>query len=72
MQNELPDTGFSQIDTLAKSLAKGAAVKTGVIMEEEAQKHLVNQLFACEEPNRAPNGKTTFITLGVDELDKKF
>jgi len=41
-------------------------------MEEEAQKHLVNQLFACEEPNRAPNGKTTFVTLGVDELDKKF
>ena len=72
MQNELPDTGFSQIDTLAKSLAKSAAVKTGVIMEEEAQKHLLNQLFACEEPNRAPNGKTTFVTLGVDELDKKF
>ena len=72
MQNELPDTGFSQIDTLAKSLANSAAIKTGAIMEEEAQKHLVNQLFACEEPNRAPNGKTTFVTLGVDELDKKF
>lgn len=72
MQNELPDTGFSQIDTLAKSLAKSAAVKTGVVMETEAQKHLVNQLFACEEPNRAPNGKTTFVTVSVDELDKKF
>ena len=72
MQNELPDTGFSQIDTLAKSLAKSAAVKTGVVVETEAQKHLVNQLFACEEPNRAPNGKTTFVTVSVDELDKKF
>lgn len=72
MQNELPDTGFSQIDTLAKSLANSAAVKTGVVMETEVQKHLVNQLFACEEPNRAPNGKTTFVTIGVDELDKKF
>ena len=72
MQNELPDTGFSQIDTLAKSLAQSAAVKTGAILEEETQKHLVNQLFACEEPNRAPNGKTTFVTIGVEELDKKF
>ena len=72
MQNELPETGFSQIDILAKSLAKSAAVKTGVVMDEETQKHLVNQLFACEEPNRGPNGKTTFVILGVDELDKKF
>ncbi|WP_010180264.1 DNA mismatch repair endonuclease MutL [Aquimarina agarilytica] len=72
MEQELPDTGFSQIDVMAKSLAKSAAVKTGVVLENEAQKHMVNQLFACEEPNRAPNGKTTFITLGVDELDKKF
>ncbi|WP_010520401.1 DNA mismatch repair endonuclease MutL [Aquimarina agarivorans] len=72
MEQEVPDTGFSQIDVMAKSLAKSAAVKTGVVLENEAQKHMVNQLFACEEPNRAPNGKTTFITLGVDELDKKF
>ncbi len=72
MEQELPDTGFSQIDVMAKSLAKSAAVKTGVVLENEAQKHMVNQLFACEEPSRAPNGKTTFITLGVDELDKKF
>ena len=72
MEQEVPETGFSQTDVLAKSLAKSAAVKTGAVLENEAQKHLVNQLFACEEPDRSPDGKTTFITLGVDELDKKF
>ena len=72
LQNEVPESSFSQVDQLTKSLAKSAAVKTGIIMEKEAQKNLVNQLFACETPDIAPNGKKTFITLGVEELDKKF
>lgn len=71
-QNDVPETSFSQVEALAKSLAKSAAVKTGLVMDEEAQQHLVNKLFACEEPNVSPNGKKTFITLGANELDKKF
>jgi DNA mismatch repair protein MutL len=33
---------------------------------------LVNSLFGCKEPNMSPTNKTTFITLSVDELEKKF
>ena len=72
MELEVPQSSFSQLDVLSKSLAKSASVKTGVILEKEMQQHLVDQLFACEEPNRAPSGKNTFITLSVDELDRKF
>jgi len=69
---EVPESSFSQLEVLSKSLAKSAAVKTGAILEKEMQQHLVDQLFACEEPNRAPNGKNTYTTLSVNELDRKF
>ncbi len=69
---EVPKNSFSQLEVLSKSLAKSAAVKTGATLEKEMQMHLVDQLFACEEPDRAPNGKKTYTTLSVDELDKKF
>ncbi|QHI39007.1 DNA mismatch repair protein MutL [Kordia antarctica] len=71
-QGEIPDTGFSQTDVLVKSLAKSMAIRTGKKLEVEEQQALVNNLFACKEPTVSPFQKTIFITLSVDDLDKKF
>ena len=70
--DEVPDSSFSQTDLLARSMAKSVAIKTGVILETEQQQHLVNSLFACTEPNYTPDNKPIFITMSVDEIDKKF
>ncbi|TYA53846.1 DNA mismatch repair endonuclease MutL [Formosa maritima] len=72
IQNEVPDSNFSSTDLLAKSMAKSLAVKTGQSLTVMEQEHLVNSLFGCKEPNMSPTNKTTFITLSVDELEKKF
>lgn len=72
VENEVPDSHFSATDLLAKSMAKSLAIKTGQSLEKDEQEHLVNKLFACKEPNVSPTNKTTFITMSVDELDKKF
>ncbi len=72
VENEVPDTNFSATDLLAKSMAKSLAVKTGQTLSQQEQEHLVNSLFACKEPNVSPSNKITFITMTVDELDKKF
>ncbi|WP_103070250.1 DNA mismatch repair endonuclease MutL [Aquimarina sediminis] len=72
LENEVPDSGFSQTDLLAKSIAKSIAVRTGVELEPEQQQYMVNSLFACTEPTITPDNKPTFITLTVDEIDKKF
>ncbi|MGY5846968.1 DNA mismatch repair endonuclease MutL [Salegentibacter sp. HM20] len=72
LEQEVPDNGFSQNDLLAKSMAKGMAVKSGMILNNSEQQHIVNRLFACKEPDLSPTGKSVFITLTVDELDKKF
>ena len=72
LENEVPDSGFSQIDTLSKSLAKGMAVKSGTVLNNQEQQHMVNSLFACKESSLTPFNRPIFITLTVDELDKKF
>ncbi len=72
IQNEIPDSHFSAADMLAKSMAKSLAIKTGQSLTAIEQEHLVNSLFGCKEPNVSPTNKPTFITLTVDELDRKF
>jgi len=71
-ENEVPENNFSQTDLLAKSLAKSMAVKSGNLLNDTEQLHIVNGLFACKEPSLTPFNKPVFITLPVEELEKKF
>lgn len=72
LHNEIPESSFSQNDTIAKSMSRSLAVKTGAYLTEKEQENLVNGLFACKEPNVSPFHKPTFITIRVEDLDKKF
>jgi len=72
VEQEVPDSNFSATDLLAKSLSKSLAIKTGQSLTNMEQEHLVNSLFACKEPSVSPSNRTTFITMSVDDFDKKF
>jgi DNA mismatch repair protein MutL len=72
LQEEIPENSFSLNDGIAKTLAKSIAVKNGVYLTEREQQNLVNGLFACREVNVSPFNKPIFITLSVEDLDKKF
>ncbi len=72
LQDGIPENSFSQNDSIAKSMARSLAIKTGAYMTDAAQENLVNGLFACKEPNVSPFMKPTFITMRVEDLDKKF
>ncbi len=72
VQQEVPDANFSATDLLAKSMAKSLAIKTGQSMTPMEQEHLVNSLFACKAPSEAPDNRVTFVTMSVDDFDKKF
>lgn len=72
LEHEVPDTSFSQSDSIAKSMSRSLAVKTGVVLTEREQETMVNALFACKEPGVSPFNKPTFITLSVEDLDKRF
>jgi DNA mismatch repair protein MutL len=72
LQQEVPDSSFSQSDSIAKSMSKSLAVKTGTYMNEKEQENMVNALFACKEPDVSPFQRPTFITVSVEDLDKRF
>lgn len=72
MENGMHQNDFSYNDAIAKSMAKSLAVRTGTALTEKEQEHLINSLFACKEPGTSPFLKPTFITLPLEELDKKF
>lgn len=71
-KQNLQELKLGKRESLARSLAHESAIKRGKIMEVEEMRQLVDELFACEQPYIAPNGKKTFITLDFQELEKKF
>ena len=72
IKNEVPESSFSQLDTIAKSLAKSLALKNGTKLTSREQEELLGKLFTCKEPNHSPFGKKTFINLSLDEIQLKF
>lgn len=72
VENDVPDANFSSTDLLAKSMAKSLAIKNGNSLNSAEQEHMVNSLFACKEPNVSPTNRPTFITMEVDDIEKKF
>ena len=59
-------------DNLARTLAKNAAIKAGTKLELAEMNDLVDQLFACEMPNAAINGKQIIVKITLDELAERF
>ena len=72
IKNEIPETNFSQIDIIAKSLAKSLAIRSGTKLNFKEQEDILNKLFLCKEPNFTPFGKQTFVTISLKELEDKF
>jgi DNA mismatch repair protein MutL len=71
-KNEVPESSFSQIDMITKSLAKSLAIKPGTTLTNREQESILNQLFSCKEPNYSPFGKKTFITMSLKDVEERF
>lgn len=72
IQNQTKSSNYSQTDCIAKSLARSLAIKKGVSLNNKEQENLLNNLFSCKEPSVSPQGKATFITLSLEDIEKKF
>jgi DNA mismatch repair protein MutL len=57
---------------VAKTLAIKAAIKRGIRLQAEEMNRLIDELFACQEPSFAPDGRACLKMLGLDELAKMF
>jgi len=72
LKEGIPENSFSQNDGIAKSMAKSLAIKNGTRLSEKEQSNIIDMLFVCKEPDVSPFGKKVFITMTLDELDRKF
>ncbi|TND08923.1 MAG: DNA mismatch repair protein MutL [Bacteroidetes bacterium] len=68
LQDMKLDTG----DNLARSLAKQTSIRPGKTLSDSEMRALVDELFACELPYAAPDGKPTVITYSIEDLDRRF
>lgn len=59
-------------ENLARSLARRTAMKPGKRLGEEEMSGLIDQLFACSNPNYAPNGQCTFFILELSQIENYF
>jgi len=71
-KNNLAILRLDKRDNLARSLARNAAIKAGTRMSLEEMNLLIDQLFACQMPNLALNGKPVISTFTLTELLERF
>jgi DNA mismatch repair protein MutL len=71
-KNNLAILKLDKRDNLARSLARNGAIRSGTRMSLEEMNLLIDQLFACQMPNLALNGKPVISTFTLAELIERF
>lgn len=71
-KNNLSILKLDKRDNLARSLARNAAIKAGTKLSLEEMNLMTDQLFACQMPNIALNGKPVISTFTLQELLERF
>lgn len=66
------DPKFSKREKLIRSLARQHSIKSGQALTQKERKQLLEELFACLQPNATPNGFPTYTELKQDDLEKLF
>jgi DNA mismatch repair protein MutL len=57
---------------LAYAMARSTAISSGTTLDLREMQHIIDQLFACQQPYYSPVGKPTIATFTLDELEKNF
>jgi DNA mismatch repair protein MutL len=64
------DTGKKMEENLARLVAKASAIPYGKVLESKEMRELFDQLFACENPNHSPAGKSVLSIIRTEEIEK--
>ena len=60
------------IENLARSMASNSGIKRGKKLSVEEMKSIIDQLFACKNPNYSPGGKLIYYILGLEKIEDVF
>lgn len=59
-------------EKMIRALATASAIPYGRALSDIEMQSLVDELFACENPNYSPSGAPVIAIIGIEELEKKF
>lgn len=59
-------------ENLAKALARSSAMKYGKYLTNFEMSAMIDQLFACKQPNYTPHGKLIISIIETKDIDSKF
>ena len=59
-------------ESVARAAAKTSAIHYGKQLNDMEMQELIDQLFACENPNQTPSGKLIVRIMDLEELDAHF
>ena len=59
-------------EMVARAIAQRSALREGTSLEVEEMASLIDQLFACKNPNYAPNGRRTSFILELEKIARFF
>jgi DNA mismatch repair protein MutL len=62
----------SNIENLARSMAMNSGIKRGKALTTSEMKNLIDRLFACKNPNYAPNGQLIYYILDKERIEETF
>ncbi|MES1220544.1 MAG: DNA mismatch repair endonuclease MutL [Bacteroidota bacterium] len=71
-KNFSSEVKFSKREKLVRAAAWQQSIKTGKKLSQSEMQRLVEELFACKQPNIAPNGSPVYLEFKKDQLEKMF
>ena len=69
LKHESPDAVNKRTDMLLAHMARRLSRNKHAIMQPEGQQALIDELFACSQPEYTPDGKKVFVMLRKEELE---
>ncbi len=69
LKHESPDAVNKRTELLLVHMARRLSRNKHTIMQPEAQQALIDELFACSQPEYTPDGKKVFVMIKKDELE---
>jgi DNA mismatch repair protein MutL len=64
------EPSIDHFEKLAISVSSATAIPYGKVLSIDEMRELVDQLFACSNPNYSPGGKSVMRILQLDEIEK--
>ena len=69
LKHEAPDAVNKRTDHLLAHMARRLSRNKHAIMQAEGQRALIDELFACTQPEYTPAGKKVFVMIKKESLD---